>query len=100
MSSDETIRVCVPVCQPELDLLATDWERAAAIGDLVELRLDCTDGDVEKLASRVHELLRQRSHPTILTLRAVDQGGQRQLSFNERTKFWNLQRQATATSQL
>ncbi|HKE58352.1 MAG TPA: shikimate dehydrogenase [Pyrinomonadaceae bacterium] len=100
MSSDETIRVCVPVCQPELDRLATDWERAAAIGDLVELRLDCTDGDVEKLASRVHELLRQRSHPTILTLRAVDQGGQRQLSFNERTKFWNLQRQATATSQL
>jgi 3-dehydroquinate dehydratase/shikimate dehydrogenase len=92
--STDNIRICVPVCQPQVERLAADWEQAAAIGDLVELRLDCTDSNVEELAARVHELLRQRSHPTILTLRAAEQGGHRKLSLAERTSFWDLQQQS------
>jgi 3-dehydroquinate dehydratase / shikimate dehydrogenase len=92
MRTAETIRVCVPVCQPQIDVLASEWERAAEIADLVELRLDCVDNDIEELASRVHELLLHRSHPTIVTLRTAEQGGQRQMSHAERTSFWKAQR--------
>jgi len=91
MSNDASVRVCTPVCQPRIEALASDWERAAKIADVVELRLDCTESTIDALAARVHELLRHRSHPTILTLRAAEQGGQRSLTNEDRTKFWNQQ---------
>src|SRR5262245_22215481 len=91
MTNNASIRICIPVCQQQIERLATDWERAAKIADVVELRLDCTESSVDELATRVSELLSQGSHPTILTLRAAEQGGQRQLSQSERIKFWNQQ---------
>ncbi len=88
MGNDTSVRICTPVCQQQIEALASDWERAAKIADIVELRLDCTDSTVDELAARVSKLLAQRSHPTILTLRAADQGGQRPLSHEDRMKFW------------
>lgn len=52
---------------------------------MIELRLDCLKGDPDNLA----EILANISGPVILTYRPAEQGGYRQLSREERLRFWN-----------
>jgi len=78
-------KICVPVCEKELDALRDACERAVEWADLIELRLDCLERTPENLT----ELLQNVSAPVILTLRPPEQGGHRQLSREERLKFWN-----------
>src|SRR5437868_11589004 len=71
-------RICVPVCARDLDGLQQAWTRAKELGDVVELRLDCLDETPENISAR----------SVILTYRPAQQGGHRNLSHEERIRFW------------
>jgi 3-dehydroquinate dehydratase/shikimate dehydrogenase len=69
------------VCEKSLDALRETCERAVEWGDLIELRLDC----LEEIPVSIPPLTR----PVILTLRPSEQGGHRNLTREERLKFWS-----------
>ncbi|HEU4873086.1 MAG TPA: type I 3-dehydroquinate dehydratase, partial [Pyrinomonadaceae bacterium] len=79
-----TTRVCVPVCEKDLDALRSACERAFEWADFVELRLDCLNSTPENIS----ELLQGLGRPVILTFRPSEQGGYRNLSREERETFW------------
>ena len=74
-----SVKICVPVCQTELGAL-----RTVECADLIELRLDCLETDPEDLT----EILKNISGPVILTYRPSEQGGHRQLTREQRLRFW------------
>lgn len=76
-------RICVSVCEKNLDALAKACERASEWADVIELRLDCltTLGDLQPILDRV-------SRPVILTFRPAEQGGHRDLDLETRHAFW------------
>ena len=73
-------KICVPVCQTDLGAL-----RTIEPADFVELRLDCLESDPENLT----EILKNIDGPVILTYRPSEQGGHRQLTREQRLRFWN-----------
>ena len=84
MRSDRTIRICVPVCEKDLNALEGACARAVKWADVVELRLDCLDGALEDVSRIVGSLPR----PVILTFRPAEQGGYRKLTREVREAFW------------
>ena len=87
MSGDRTSRVCVPVCEKDLNALQNACARAIDWADVVELRLDCLDGEPADLAQVLNNIPR----PVILTLRPSEQGGHRNLTREAREAFWKMQ---------
>ena len=65
------------MCEKDLDALRTAYELA----DWIELRLDCFD----KFPDNLEEIKR----PLILTFRPAQQGGYRELTREERLRFWS-----------
>ena len=49
MNDHQTIRVCVSICEQNLDSLQTASDRAIEWADLIELRLDCLDSEPESI---------------------------------------------------
>ena len=43
MKASDSVRICVPVCEQSLVAAEGAIARAAEIGDLIEVRLDCLD---------------------------------------------------------
>lgn len=78
------MRVCVPVCEQDLDALRSACDRAAEFADLIELRLDCLAEVPKDLVNVVHTA----SRPLILTFRPSEQGGHRNSTRAERKIFW------------
>ncbi len=76
-------RICVSICEENLDSLARACERAGEWADVIELRLDCLEtlADLQPVLDRV-------SRPVILTLRPAEQGGHRELDLSTRESFW------------
>ena len=87
MNTRNTIRICVPVCERNLDALQNACTRAIEWADIVELRLDCLDAEPADLARVLDRLPR----PVILTLRPSEQGGHRNLTREAREAFWKMQ---------
>lgn len=58
--------------------------RASAVGDIIELRLDC----LQKLDFEIETFVNKLSGPVIVTLRPMEQGGHRVLARPEREAFW------------
>jgi 3-dehydroquinate dehydratase/shikimate dehydrogenase len=79
-------KICVPVCAGT-NKLSQSIARAAEIGDLIELRLDCLPEDKRESAWR--ELVASTSRTIILTLRPAEQGGSDNLSLEGRLQFWS-----------
>jgi 3-dehydroquinate dehydratase/shikimate dehydrogenase len=77
-------KICVPVCEQELDALRDACERAVESANLIELRLDC----LERIPENLTELLQNVSVPVILTFRPSEQGGHRLLTRADRIEFW------------
>src|ERR1041385_7962387 len=71
-------RICVSVCEKNLDTLREALGRADEWADVIELRLDCLDETPENVSAR----------PVILTYRPAEQGGHRNLSREDRIAFW------------
>ena len=72
-------KICVPVCQPDLSAL-----RTVEYADLIELRLDC----LETGPGNLTEILQNIRGPVILTYRPSEQGGYRELTREQRLRFW------------
>ena len=82
MNHKHLTRVCVPVCEKDLETLRSACERAIEWADLIELRLDC----LEDIPENPNDI--KLSHPLILTFRPSEQGGRRRLTHEERKQFW------------
>jgi 3-dehydroquinate dehydratase/shikimate dehydrogenase len=80
-STSKRTRVCVPVCETDLDALRNSCELATEWADVIELRLDCLEALPEDIASVF-------SRPVILTFRPSEQGGHRDATHAERKAFW------------
>ena len=91
MTSDTSVRLCVPVCVRRADELRAAIARAAEDADLIELRLDCLEDEaqLERATRELPAIFRERTRPLILTLRAPEQGGARELNFERRVRFWS-----------
>ena len=87
MNTERTIRVCVPVCEKDLDALRNACARAIEWADIVELRLDCLEAEPADLA----QVLDRIPRPVILTLRPSEQGGHCNLTREAREAFWKMQ---------
>ena len=74
MTKEHLTRICVSVCEKDLDALRETC-------DLIELRLDCLD--------EIPVLIPPLTRPVILTLRPSEQGGHRDLTREERQRFWS-----------
>lgn len=82
-------RVCVPVCVKSAAELRPSVERAAGVGDIVELRLDCLEANgLEAARVRLGDILTKADRPFIITYRPKEQGGGVDLSLAERAAFW------------
>ena len=81
MNHKHSARICVSVCEKDLDALRQTCERAVEWADLIELRLDCLQ--------EIPETFPELTKPVILTFRPAKQGGHRQLTREERQTFWS-----------
>jgi 3-dehydroquinate dehydratase / shikimate dehydrogenase len=89
LSENDGARVCVPVCVRRASELPQSIERAAAAGDMVEVRLDCLEAsEFNEARAQLNELLKKAGRPFIVTYRPREQGGGVDLSLEERAAFW------------
>ncbi len=97
MKAGNSVRICVPVCEQSIGAAERAIARAAEIGDLIEVRLDCLDPFQigASFKNGVH-LFDQTQRPTILTFRPAEQGGHRKLDTESRLSFWLFNRPTSA----
>ena len=76
-------RICVPVCEKNIEALESAAVRASELADVIELRLDCLDE-----SEGFERVLNKISSPVILTFRPREQGGNRELDHRARQLFW------------
>ncbi|HEY6045497.1 MAG TPA: shikimate dehydrogenase [Pyrinomonadaceae bacterium] len=79
-------KICVPVCAATNEWIHS-MARAAEIGDLLELRLDCLPK--EKRESAWREFVASTDRTIILTLRPAEQGGEANVLRADRLQFWS-----------
>lgn len=88
MVSPQKARICVPVCERSLEQTEQAIDKAASVGDLIELRLDClAPSELECNSDSVDRLCAGRRE-FVITFRPTEQGGRRQLDISSRMKFW------------
>jgi 3-dehydroquinate dehydratase/shikimate dehydrogenase len=88
-------KICVSVCSATLIELFKDLERAEQVADVIEIRFDHIDPselDLSGYGSISYALRNifkgKKRTPWIATLRPREQGGVRDISFDERKRFW------------
>lgn len=90
MDSPQKPRVCISVCEPTVAALERALTSAAALSNLIEVRLDClTAEELEAGASLLTKLLERLDCESILTFRPAGQGGRRELDDETRHGFWS-----------
>ena len=90
MDAPSKPRICVSVCEPNVAALEEAISAAAAVCDLIEVRLDClAPTELETGASLITKLLGKSACDSILTFRPAEQGGRRQLDDETRQAFWS-----------
>jgi 3-dehydroquinate dehydratase/shikimate dehydrogenase len=83
------VRVCVPVCVKGAAGLRPSIERAAEVGDIVELRLDCLEPhELDAARPQLRAILETSDRPFLITYRPKEQGGGVESSLEERAAFW------------
>ena len=90
MSSDNLIRICIPLNEKTLSDLTVSTARAAEVADLIEFRLDGLErGELEGSMAKLADLIANTKCPVIVTLRSNKEGGYRLLSLDQRLAFWD-----------
>lgn len=84
-------KICVSVCAETADKFIENIQRAAEFADVVELRFDCLNKEVEPeiLWTELKKLRQNFRGHLLATFRPKEQGGKRKLSLNERRNFWH-----------
>lgn len=89
MIGKNNARICVPVCETRAIDLREGLLRASEMADLLELRLDYLQGDeLFKALRNLPALISASPRPVIVTLRPIEQGGQREMDNLTRLIFW------------
>ena len=89
-------KICVPVSAETAEKAIADVSRAAEFADVIEIRVDALEPtEIGIFLSRVRS-----DKPLLITYRPAEQGGYRQISFDQRVKFWNEIDDALDTSVL
>jgi 3-dehydroquinate dehydratase/shikimate dehydrogenase len=84
-----TTCICVPVCERRAIDLRQAVTRASEVADIIELRLDYLQGDeLFKALRGLPALISASTRPVIVTLRPIEQGGQREMNNLTRIIFW------------
>jgi len=82
-------RICVPICVKNAHDLDDAISRAVAVGDIIEVRLDCLEPfEFEPGLEAAEQLTRRSNRPTIMTFRPAEHGGPRELDYASRYVFW------------
>jgi 3-dehydroquinate dehydratase type I len=82
-------KICVSVCAENLEECIDQIKRAAVLADVIELRFDCLNNiDLENLRREVKQIRRTFKGKVLATFRPSEQGGKRNLTFEQRKKFW------------
>ncbi|HEY2847959.1 MAG TPA: shikimate dehydrogenase [Pyrinomonadaceae bacterium] len=80
-------RICISICAATADELVGQLRRAEPLADVVEVRFDCLAA--EQLSPAINALKHATpTKPLIATYRSPEQGGNRQLTREERLEFW------------
>src|SRR3990172_12174926 len=83
-------RICVPVCERSIAQTQMAVDRAASVGDFIELRLDClAPSELDGNLDSIERLLASGGH-FVITFRPTEQGGLRELDVSSRVRFWLL----------
>jgi 3-dehydroquinate dehydratase / shikimate dehydrogenase len=81
--------ICVPVCEGRAVDLRQAMAEASEVADIIELRLDYLQGDeLFKALRNLPSLISASARPIIVTLRSVEQGGEREMDNLTRIIFW------------
>ena len=89
MQVDNDIRICIPLNERTLDELAAAAESILPMADLIELRTDGLDAsESARSSSQLKQLIGRIDKAVVLTFRATQEGGYREISENERRSFW------------
>jgi 3-dehydroquinate dehydratase/shikimate dehydrogenase len=97
MESECKAQICVPICEQSVAAIAQASAKAAEVGDLIEVRLDCLDPlAFEASLDEVQKLLKEFAGPVIVTFRPVEQGGRRELNLESRLLFWLFNRPSSS----
>jgi 3-dehydroquinate dehydratase/shikimate dehydrogenase len=89
MDSPPKPRVCISLCEPTVAALEPAIAAAAAVCDLIEVRLDCLDPvELEQGRLLIEQALLKTGRESILTFRPAEQGGRRELDYAARYAFW------------
>ncbi|HTK27663.1 MAG TPA: type I 3-dehydroquinate dehydratase, partial [Pyrinomonadaceae bacterium] len=79
--------VCVSVCADTADKFITQIKQAADIADVIELRFDClSETELNTALDQLAQLAVGK--PLLATFRSPEQGGNRQLTIQQRKEFW------------
>jgi 3-dehydroquinate dehydratase/shikimate dehydrogenase len=82
-------KICVPVCVERSSELLTAIQRASAIADLIELRLDyLAENERQPALPILKGWLNSSDNAAILTFRPVEQGGHTAADLDTRRRFW------------
>lgn len=90
-------KICISVAAETVDEMIRKIKLAERMGDMLEVRFDSLQrGELEALHTRTadrcgpsNKIIESTVAPIISTLRPKDQGGYRELSWEEREDFWN-----------
>ena len=87
--STEQRRICVSICERDINALLTALRSAAENGDFVEIRLDALgEKDLPAAVDTLNTFLKDSSLSTIITFRPLGQGGFRDVDLDGRLQFW------------
>jgi 3-dehydroquinate dehydratase/shikimate dehydrogenase len=82
-------KICVPVCAERASELPEAIQRASAVGDMIELRLDyLADDESERALAFLRDCFENAGPPMVLTFRPAEQGGHATTDQDARGRFW------------
>lgn len=82
-------KICISVCAKTADELLEHIKRAEELADVIEIRFDCLDKvEPEQLWSQLKEFRKNFQGKLLTTFRCKEQGGNNDLSFEDRQEFW------------
>ena len=91
MNAEQSVRICVPICERSLAAMELATAVAKPIGDLIEFRIDCVDSLEPEIAiHQIEGLIAAAALPTIVTFRASEQGGRHNIGPEARNRFWRV----------
>jgi len=89
MNTSPPSLVCVPITETDAEAFLATIREAEQTADAIELRLDYLPAEaLPQLIAELRSRIAQISKPLIFTFRPREQGGERDLSLQDRHNFW------------